>query len=525
MTALLAILLTLSSPGTDDATGLLNSAIAEVKKAGGGRIVLEAGDYHLYAESAATRAFHVSNHDQPPTRPIFLPIEEVENLHLKGKGKVRLIPHGMGTAILLNETKNIRLENVTIEWETPFFAQATILGFANGETQVRFLSRDTVHLRGERMVLDGEGWRAQLLWGNLFDGKSHMILPQTGDVNVPAARLGKDGRFILKADLSKKGAKVGDVFVMRDYARPHPVICLNRAIDTSFHGVTFRDGFGMGVLAQLSENLSFVKCASTPRSKKEYASNTVDSIHCSNCRGRIEVVDSIFEGMMDDALNVHSTSLAIHERRDDHTILCRYMHRQAFGLDLFRVGDKVRFIAGRTLENGPTRKVKGVVNLNDKEVLLSFAEPIPEAYQAGDAIENASWQPSVIFARNTVKNNRARGVLFTTPKSVRCLDNTFDHVSGSPILLAGDAQGWYESGACQDVVIARNRFISCLTSKYQYCEALISIYPEVKDLAAQKKPYHANIRIFENRVEGMKAPFLYSVSAENVTCRDNRGAE
>lgn len=525
MNILFALILTLSSPGTGDATALLNSAIAEVKKAGGGRIVLEAGDYHFYAESATPRAFHISNHDQPETRPIFLPLEEVANLHLKGNGKVRLIPHGMGTALLLNETKNVLLENVTIEWERPFFAQATILGFEDGATRIRFLKRDQVSVLKDRLVLTGEGWRTGLNAAILFDGVSHAVLPKTGDLGVPKAVAGEDGSFLLKEDFSLIGAKVGDVFVMRDYARPHPVICLNRTVDTYFRGVTFRDGFGMGVLAQLSENLSFIRCAVTPRAADEYSSNTVDAIHCSNCRGRVEVVDSMFEGMMDDALNVHSTALAIRERTNDHTILCRYMHSQAYGLDLFRVGDEVRFIAGRTLENGPTRKVKGVVNVSAKEVLLSFTEPIPELYQAGDAIENASWQPSVVFARNTVKNNRARGVLFTTPKSVRCLDNTFDHVSGSPILLAGDAQGWYESGACQDVLIARNRFVASLTSNYQYCLALISIYPEVRDLAAQKTPYHANIRIVDNCVEENEAPFLYAISAEKVMSRDNLGAE
>lgn len=525
MTLVFALLLTLSSPGTDDATALFNSAIAEVKKSGGGRIELEPGDYHFYAESASPRAFHISNHDQPATRPIFLPLEEVSNLHLKGKGKVRLIPHGSGTALYLEGTKNVLLENVTIEWERPFFAQATILGFESGLTRVRFLTRDRVSLAKNRLVLDGEGWRANLCAAILFDGATHAVLPKTGDVGVPEATAETDGSFLLKSDYSRLGAKVGDVLVLRDYARPHPVICLNRAVDTYFRRVTFRDGFGMGVLAQLSENLSFMRCACTPRAADEYSSNTVDAIHCSNCRGEIEVVDSTFEGMMDDALNVHSTALAIRERRDEHTILCRYMHHQAYGLDLFRVGDEVRFIAGQTLENGPTRKVKGVVNVSAKEVLLSFTEPIPELYQAGDAIENASWQPSVVFARNTVKNNRARGVLFTTPKRVRCLDNTFDHVSGSPILLAGDAQGWYESGACRDVLIARNRFISSLTSSYQYCAALISIYPEVRDLAAQKKPYHSNIRIVDNRVENSDAPFLYAVSAEKILRRDNLGAK
>ncbi len=60
-----------------------------------------------------------------------------------------------------------------------------------------------------------------------------------------------------------------------------------------------------------------------------------------------------------------------------------------------------------------------------------------------------------------------------------------------------------------------------MTSPYQYCNAVISIYPEVKDLAAQKRPYHHNIRIEYNHFETYDVPLLYAVSAENLFWRDN----
>lgn len=143
-------------------------------------------------------------------------------------------------------------------------------------------------------------------------------------------------------------------------------------------------------------------------------------------------------------------------------------------------------------------------------------------YVVGDAVENADWQCAVVFRNNTVANNRARGVLFTTPKRIVCEGNFFDHVSGSAILLAGDAQGWYESGACEDLVIRKNRFRDCLTSVFQYCDALVSIHPEVKDLASQRRRYHRNILIEDNDIETFDVPLLFALSAENVTWRNNR---
>ena len=39
------------------------------------------------------------------------------------------------------------------------------------------------------------------------------------------------------------------------------------------------------------------------------------------------------------------------------------------------------------------------------------------------------------FAGNTVRNNRARGALFSTPRRTVVEDNLFDHTSGTAILL------------------------------------------------------------------------------------------
>lgn len=318
------------------------------------------------------------------------------------------------------------------------------------------------------------------------------------------------------------GAKVGDVYVVRSGYRPHPIVCLDRAMDTTFEDFVFRGGFGMGIVAQLSENVTLRGGGCHPRDRTEYSPNVIDATHFSNCRGTVAVENCRFEGMMDDALNVHSTCLGIVGKPAPDRIRCRYMHPQAIGFGVFAPGEDVRFIAGRTLENGFVGRVKAVETHDAREITLTLEGPVPAAYGIGDAVENASWQCAVVFRNNTVANNRARGVLFTTPKKIVCEGNLFDHVSGAAILLAGDAQGWYESGACEDLAIRRNRFRDCLTSVFQYCDALVSIHPEVKDLKAQRRRYHRNVVIEDNEIETFDVPLLYALSAENVTWRRNR---
>ena len=88
-------------------------------------------------------------------------------------------------------------------------------------------------------------------------------------------------------------------------------------------------------------------------------------------------------------------------------------------------------------------------------------------------MENLTWTPEVYFTGNTIRNNRARGSLFTTPRKVVVENNVYDHVSGSAILLSGDCSYCYESGACRDVLIRKNRFINVLSSLYMEADAVI----------------------------------------------------
>lgn len=108
------------------------------------------------------------------------------------------------------------------------------------------------------------------------------------------------------------------------------------------------------------------------------------------------------------------------------------MHRQAVGFEVFLPGEKIRFINGPTLEPRETGTVKSAVKTNEKELLITLEEPLPGGVKAGDAVENADFYPSVVFRNNIVRNNRARGTLFTTPEKVLVEGNLFDHSSGAP---------------------------------------------------------------------------------------------
>ena len=72
--------------------------------------------------------------------------------------------------------------------------------------------------------------------------------------------------------------------------------------------------------------------------------------------------------------------------------------------------------------------------------------------------------------------------------------------------------------------MTNNVFRNCLTSrhKFGFAEAVISIYPSVRELHAQRTRYHRGIRIVGNTFETFDVPLLFAVSAEDVSFRGNR---
>ena len=247
-----------------------------------------------------------------------------------------------------------------------------------------------------------------------------------------------------------------------------------------------------------------------------------DATHFSNCRGHISVQGATYEAMMDDAINVHATCLGITKVESPRTFIARYMHGQAYGFEVVTPGEKLGFIHGPTLEVDEKQiEVESVEIIDPRHVRVTLAEDLPADIGEGDAIENADWHPSVDFSHNLIRHNRARGALFTTPEQVRVIGNHFDHTHGSAILLAGDAQGWYESGACKDVLIKGNTFRHGLTALYQFTDAIISICPEVRQPDKQKQRYHTNVRIVDNEFITHRVPLLSAISADDVIFSGN----
>ena len=502
----------------------LRAAVSALRRQGGGVLNIPRGIYHFYPEGALNMSFHISNHDQPLIHPVCVPLADLRNVRVEGNGSLFLF-HGKVVPLLVMDSENVSVNRLSVDYERSWCTEARVVKTDDRFTEVEIDKKAYPYeIRNNRFVFQGKGWEEGMGHCMAFEKGTGHIIANTSDIgwNGHVEPLG-GSRLRLSWNLRQKGIKPGDTLVLRNYNRPHPGCVVYRARKTSLNDVSLHQSSGMALLVQRSEDFH-MKGGGVMVRKGTGRVHTAgaDATHFSNTRGGIVVEKALFEGMMDDAINVHSTCLGVMEVVDSHTLKCKYMHRQAVGFEVFLPGEKIRFINGPTLEPGGTATVKTAVKKNSAEMVITVEEPLPSSVRAGDAVENADFYPSVVFRNNIVRNNRARGSLFTTPERVLVEGNLFDHSSGSAILLAGDAQGWYESGACHEVVIRKNTFINNLTSRYQFTNAIISIYPEVKQLDRQRDYYHRNVLIENNVFKTFDVPLLFAISTDNLKFINNK---
>ena len=532
----------LKANSSKNASPVLQKALAKIKAEykEGEKVILRfpEGRYEFHEKGAAVREYYISNHDQTNPKKVGIALEDMKNLTLDGQGS-EFVFHGRMLPVSLLRSENCLLKNFSIDFENPHIAQVKIVE-NDPQDGIVFEPAPWVDYRiAKDSIFEayGEGWTMRHSWGIAFDGDTKHLVYNTSDIGCPTKGASEVAPRRIHAPGWKDARLVpGTVVAMRGWGRPTPGIFLSHDVNTTIENVKVHYAEGMGLLAQLCENITLEKFGVCLKGDADprYFTTQADATHFSGCKGKIVSCNGLYEGMMDDAINVHGTYLKVVKRVDDRTLVGRYMHDQSWGFEWGCPGDEVQFIRSNTMELvGKQNKIISIRPYDKeqtegaREFLITFREPVDQVIneQSGFGIENLTWTPEVLFSGNVFHNNRARGSLFSTPRKTIVENNLFDHTSGAAILLCGDCNGWFETGACRHVIIRKNRFVNALTNLFQFTNAVISIYPEIPDLKGQQQYFHGGpeggIVIEDNEFETFDAPILYAKSVDGLVFRNN----
>ena len=498
-------------------------------------VVFPKGRYDFYEEGSFQREYYISNHDQTNPKSVGFALENLQNITIDGQGS-EFIFHGRMVPFAFLNNANITLKNVNIDFEVPALRQLKVTEVNKDADEViaEIYPQGNYRVENEALIVEGEGYEFTPIVSMAFRSDKRLAYKRSDVSFRPSSVTEKSANVLsLKGWGQLNETSVGERFVLRSYYRPTPGIFVSECLNTTFENVTVHYAEGMGLLAQMSENITldgFNVCLRGDDDERFFTTQA-DATHFSACKGIIISKNGLYEGMADDAINVHGTYLRVTKRVDDNTLIARYMHPQAFGFKWGEEGDSVQFVESEKMElvSNHINTIKSIkafdkpTEFGAKEFEITFTDALPtEISEEGKfGVENLTWTPEVIFSDNIVRNNRARGSLFSTPRRVVCENNLFDHTHGTAILLCGDCNGWFETGPCKDVLIKNNTFVNALTSNYQFTNAVISIYPEIPNLEYQEKFFHSGIVIEGNTFEMFDRPILYAKSTDGIVFRNN----
>lgn len=498
-------------------------------------VVFPKGRYDFFEDGSFQREYYISNHDQTNPKSVGFAFENLQNITIDGQGS-EFIFHGRMVPFAFLNNANITLKNVNIDFEVPALRQLKVLEVNKEADEViaEIYPHGNYRVENEALIVEGEGYEFTPGVSMAFRPDKRLAYRRS-DVSFNPSSVAEKSPNVLSligwGQLNE--TSVGERFVLRSYYRPTPGIFVSECFNTTFENVTVHYAEGMGLLAQMSENITLDGFNVSLRGDDDerFFTTQADATHFSACKGVIISKNGLYEGMADDAINVHGTYLRVTKRIDDNTLIARYMHPQAFGFKWGEEGDTVQFVESEKMElvSNHINTIKSIkafdkpTEFGAKEFEITFTDALPtEISEDGKfGVENLTWTPEVVFSDNIVRNNRARGSLFSTPRRVVCENNLFDHTHGTAILLCGDCNGWFETGPCKDVLIKNNTFINALTSNYQFTNAVISIYPEIPNLKDQEKFFHSGIVIEDNTFEMFDRPILYAKSTDGLIFRNN----
>ncbi len=513
-----------------NATPFVNKAMAMMEGKNNMVLYFPQGRYDFWPHHCIEKEYFESNtYDINPKRLAIL-LEGMTNVTLDGNGS-EFIFHDRMQPVTVDNSANISLKNFSVDWDIPLTAQGEVVLSDNEGFNIRINTHESPYIiENDKLVFVGEGWKSALHEIMEFQPDTRFVEPYTGDEqalgygwqNYKAKEIEPGVVKIYREGGFARHPKVGNWLVLRHSMRDHAGMFLAHSKDISIEGVRIYHTAGLGVLSQYSENISFKDVKVVPnKAKGRFLSGHDDGFHFMGCKGQIMVENCEWAGLMDDPINVHGTCVRITEILAPNKIKCRFMHDMSAGMVWGHAGERVGFIENKSMRTVGYGVIETFKALNKEEFVVELTTQLPEEIKAGAALENLTWTPDVEIRDSKFGSCRARGLLISTPGKVVVENNIFES-SGSAILIAGDANYWYESGAVRNVTIRNNTFeYPCMSSMYQFCEAIISILPEIPE-PQSKYPFHRNITIENNTFHPFDYPILYAKSVDGLKFTNNK---
>ena len=469
------------------------------------RIKFEAGTYHFYPDSAYKTQWHISNTNDVPYKDKLVAIYVRNSSYVSlQSGAANIILHGKMIETAVDHCDHITLTGLQFDYFTPTVSELLVAGVAENYADLKISQTSACSIVDSTLWWEGEGWRYKAGWyWQAFDAATGFVERQSFDLSQ--VKFVQTGDHLVRAFFPKNpGFKTGIFYQCRDILRDCAGIFMQYSQDLVLENIRINFMHGMGIVSQYCSNIRMKEVVVKPKEGTDRTCAAwADILHFSGCSGAIEVDHCYLSAANDDAINVHGTHLKIIDHPMPNQLKVRFMHNQSYGFEAFMPGDSIDLVQAETLLAFEKNVVTAVERLNDREMLLTLQHPVMGSLHGDVVVENTTRTPEVWIHHTTITRIPTRGALVTSRRKIRIEHNRFLRVNGNAVLIADDAESWFESGPVKSMDIQKNEFIECGS-------AVVCVQPENKQFA---EPVHEHINVNDNL-------FLLRPNTKAFTARD-----
>lgn len=356
-------------------------------------------------------------------------------------------------------------------------------------------------------VPDGKGGTRVKFTG----AKYEVIGPQLVRVVAPGGK---------KFDFNR--LRIGHKVLMRYIIYGSTVFAFSGCREVTLRDIEIRRcaSFGAAV-SPPSVNFTFERfnMRKAPDSTALYCANA-DGIHVLGLAGSFVMKDCHFDGLGDDALNIHGKAGEI-KRYDSATgeavMICRNTARKETQLPRgwAQAGDRL------VVYDAKTCLTKGKVDVVDYRDGKGRIRAGAVDLKAGDMLANDRDFPAVLISGCSVCHTRARGILLQSRDMV--IENcTFQGLSLPGLLIAPDLRFWNEVGPSVNTEIRGCTFEKCAIIKSRMNRGALTVKNGHGQLIDADPPgIHRDVRVIGNRFVGCGNCGVFISSTDGVKIRDN----
>lgn len=517
-------------PNTKEDQMLKLSKLLEVAKLeGASKVEFEPGEYHFYPDYAPERLLYISNHDEDTIKRIAFILEEVEGLTIEGND-TKFEFHTDIIPFYIESSKDITVKGITIDYERPIYSEGEILEVDKRSMTIAIdKQKYPYEINNKRIYFVGENFKKELKHFLEMDWEKKRPAYNTEDIYFNLGEYGLSAEFeevdegVVKIQLVgesefKLNHTVKNKLILRHHPRSHPGFYVKDSDTVCLQDVTVHHSSGMAFIAQHTKDITLdaFSVKINPERERIFTSNA-DATHFVYCYGQITIQNCLFENQLDDPVNIHGIYARVNQIISPSEIIVELVHEQQKGVRIGKRGERINLINNETMLTSNENRIKDIRVINKDYILIELEEACNDL-KIGYAVENKEYIPDVSITNCTMRNNRARGCLLTSAGKV-VVENNYIATPGAGILVEGDANYWFESGATHDITIKNNIFDNCAYVT-GWGHAPIQITPVVKKVEGSSR-YHKKVWIEGNTFKCFDERLIFARSIEHLVFTKN----